>query len=483
MGHVPEGVGPTHYTLPSYGADALADITKREIKEWIRGLERGRRPQTVKNILNLLRVILTTAVDDDIVDENVARDVRVTIKNDRTSEERTVLSRDELDALCAQATDEERLLILFAVGSGLRQGEQRSLLLSDVHLDEPEPHASVRHGKPGRPTKSGKPRRVPLFALDAARRWKSEFLPRIVDNDRGLFFPTMRGAVRPEGRMRGRVCVGKDEKTKRPRYVERFHQIATNAGLFAHDEARPLVWHSLRHTFATWLADPPAPLLVATRHARRRSRFPGSELRAIARTVARMQRVPGGPGPRLLRQVRHPARRRGGVLPRSLRAEWPMQGGPQLHRRWPWKGPLHRRRTRPRGALHTGLQRPLPQPHVLQACALRQSGLRDVDLCTSCRDARGRVRWRHAEAADDQRVRPLRRGSRVRQWPLPSGVQRGRGLPVRTRPLVHDGQDRSPPQPSGRVRDLQELPRRLRRRQSVLRRHSVPRRKVLPSDG
>jgi integrase len=143
------------------------------------------------------------------------------------------------------ATEEERDVVLFAAGTGLRAGEQRSLRLADVlDLDGVDPHLVVRYGKPGKPTKGGRVRRVPLFghALVALRRWIDRLSTFCPVNERGLVFPTASGAVRSEGHMLGRVHVGGGV------YVDRWTALAAHAGLFDVDESRPAVWHSLRHT-------------------------------------------------------------------------------------------------------------------------------------------------------------------------------------------------------------------------------------------
>src|SRR5271156_2386295 len=62
--------------------------------------------------------------------------------------------------------DPERWIIQFAMGAGLRQGEQWNLSLDDVHVadDLPErPWVNVKFGSKGRAPKNGKPRKVPLF--------------------------------------------------------------------------------------------------------------------------------------------------------------------------------------------------------------------------------------------------------------------------------------------------------------------------------
>jgi hypothetical protein len=49
----------------------------------------------------------------------------------------------------------------------------RGLLLDDVHLTRSKPHLVIRYGGPGKPTKSRRIRKVPLFgiALEAMEAW------------------------------------------------------------------------------------------------------------------------------------------------------------------------------------------------------------------------------------------------------------------------------------------------------------------------
>ena len=54
--------------------------------------------------------------------------------------------------------DPERWIVQFALGTGLRQGEQWSLPISDVCVDGDDPHVMVRYGSEGKTTPRGAPK-------------------------------------------------------------------------------------------------------------------------------------------------------------------------------------------------------------------------------------------------------------------------------------------------------------------------------------
>lgn len=218
---------------------ALASLQPRDVRAWLESQSGAR--QTRKNALNLLRVCLQAAVDMGKVRTNAARDVRVP-KERRTHERWTWLRLPELYALLSRATEDERDLIAFAVGTGLRAGEQCGLHWADVG----EREIIVRYGGPkGEPTKSGKPRVVPLFGLgrEALTRWRARHPGESSD----LVF----GSRRSRYRILGRYVAGHD--AGRAVYVERWDVLTYGAGLYDAEPTRPLVWHSLRHTCASLL--------------------------------------------------------------------------------------------------------------------------------------------------------------------------------------------------------------------------------------
>ncbi len=228
------------HVLTAHFADwPIASIRRRDVRRWLDGLgkkrainnhkELSRRlsPRTVQRCLDLLRCCLQDCVDDELIAANPAKDLRV---KGKIVDEWTYLSPEEQQAIagCKVIDEPDKLRILFAIGTGLRKGEQWNLELADVHASDDDPHVLVRYGGPNRqPPKRDKVRRVPLFgiALDAARRWLELLPSNAPKNAHRLMWPTSRGARRQ---------VTKDYGWREQRRA---------AGISRH-----VRWHDLRHT-------------------------------------------------------------------------------------------------------------------------------------------------------------------------------------------------------------------------------------------
>lgn len=245
------------HILPSALANMrVNEVAPRHIREWLRWMAQrpaqvrtGEAPrhldrQTIKRAQSLISVILAEAVERDIIEMNPCLSVKQKkiVNEGDTIEQWAYLTPAEQKLLfeCEAVPRHLRLAAAVAVHTGMRMGEQSNLELVDLRVDGSDPHVLIRYSNPHKgkrsPPKSGKRRRVPLFGagLDAARTWL-DFLPSFAPkNPLGLVFPTARGMRRPEGKICGRAG------TMRPFYKA--------AGI----ELRPhLVWHSLRHTYAT----------------------------------------------------------------------------------------------------------------------------------------------------------------------------------------------------------------------------------------
>lgn len=223
-----------HHIVPGLGELRLDQIRGEAVDKFFAGLKkkRGSGPiaeKTRKNIRTTLFTMLKTAVrwgHLDAVPE---------LPNIRPPDPKwDHLAEDEVHRLLdATRSPEERLLILFAIHTGLRAGEQRVIEWGDVDRSGRfvvVRRSHARNGAKAGPTKSGKERRVPLSAtlLEALKAFRE-----LKHLDGGLVFKRH------------------DREKPTPLSVDQMHErlwsSCRRAGL------RKMRWHDLRHTFASLL--------------------------------------------------------------------------------------------------------------------------------------------------------------------------------------------------------------------------------------
>ena len=239
-----------HIATASFALRPIASITRGDVREWLVTMAKKRKPgttetisrSTVKRVYALLRVMLRDACEEEIIRENVARDVKVRGRDESTHEPWTFLSREEQDAIrtCTDIPEHARLVMTFAWLTGLRSSEIAALRLADVLVDDDDPHVVVRFSRKDKATKSGKIRRVPLLpdAVEVVRRWLAMLPTFALKNPVKLAFPTMQGARRQAGKM-----LGQDFDAKTKKKTDRFSRYLQAAGITRH-----VRFHDLRHT-------------------------------------------------------------------------------------------------------------------------------------------------------------------------------------------------------------------------------------------
>lgn len=268
-----------HIVPAKFAAMAPEKVKPADIAEWLRAMgrkraddRRGDRPlsrATISRCLSLASVIFDELGPQGrgLVDSNPCLGMKVKKKESEkaTEEPWTFLTEEEQERVSASTglAAADRCAILFAVGTGLRQGEQFNLELRDLHVDGAEPHVFVRFGSKGKAPKNGKPRRVPLFGLglEAAREWLKLLPSFCIHNFDRLVFPTMNGHRRGQKPLgNGRflpaehgthvIRSGKPKRSTKGThvYVDRFELAMRAVGI-----ARNVRWHDLRHTCASSL--------------------------------------------------------------------------------------------------------------------------------------------------------------------------------------------------------------------------------------
>ncbi|WP_406008400.1 site-specific integrase [Streptomyces sp. NBC_00637] len=121
------------HILPTFGAGTMADVTTARVRSW-RGklLTAGIGEPTVVKAYQLLRALMNTAVDDELIRRNPCR-----IKGADRYEvpERPVLSVAEVFAVADAIASRYRLLVLLAAFTTLRFGELAALRRRDIDLE------------------------------------------------------------------------------------------------------------------------------------------------------------------------------------------------------------------------------------------------------------------------------------------------------------------------------------------------------------
>ncbi len=126
-----EGLLRLHIS-PQLGAVGLRKITPGMVRAWRQGLlDGGLGPSTVSKAYRLLRAVLNTAADDELIRRNPCRIKGAGVEHPA---ERPVLTLAEVMRLADVIAGRYRLLVLLAVFGSLRYGELMGLRRSDFDL-------------------------------------------------------------------------------------------------------------------------------------------------------------------------------------------------------------------------------------------------------------------------------------------------------------------------------------------------------------
>ncbi|MEU9890916.1 tyrosine-type recombinase/integrase [Sphaerisporangium sp. NPDC051011] len=118
---------------PALGGKHLSAISSRDVRQWHTSLlNDGPGASTVAKAYRLLRAILNTAVEDELIKKNPCR-----IKNAGVErpEERPVLTVPQVFALAGAVPPRFRALVLLATFGSLRWGELAALRRGNLDLD------------------------------------------------------------------------------------------------------------------------------------------------------------------------------------------------------------------------------------------------------------------------------------------------------------------------------------------------------------
>jgi integrase len=247
------------YVNPRFGALRLDAVERAQVKEFI-GELRSRKlaKNTIRLAVTTLRAVLSSAVEDRLLQENPAKGLGRFVKSEKPTREATSLGPEEVQRLLETAKSElafqEYALLLTALRAGLREGELAALQWDDIHFGQNEDAADryvvVRRNYDRRwsrrmlTPKSNKARRVDMSRelrrvllqlriqqQTPGRERKSEKAPSLV-------FPSRTGTPLEMNNFYARV----------------FKPLVARAGLGL------MRFHDLRHTFGSLLMQTGASL-------------------------------------------------------------------------------------------------------------------------------------------------------------------------------------------------------------------------------
>lgn len=226
-----------HHVVPAFGTTRLDRIDRQQVKAFVGRLADSElAPSTTRGIVNLLRTVLRSAVDDGRLHRSPC--VRITLP-ELPPKKLAVFSNEQTAALIAAVRPKDRALLLLALGTGLRQGELLGVTEDALDLDnatlsvERQLMSPAGSGMPYLSTflKTKASRRVlplPRFAVEALR----EHLEVYGVGEDGLLFTNPQG----KGWRRGSI----NESVWKP--------LLQRAGL-----PHGYGMHALRHTYASSL--------------------------------------------------------------------------------------------------------------------------------------------------------------------------------------------------------------------------------------
>lgn len=217
------------HLAPYFGRMKLQDIGNLDIERYkAKKIKENLSAKSINNHLSVLRKSLHTALEWGTIK------FCPTIKNLKTPPyEYDFLTDEEAKQLTDTANGKWRDMIIVTLGTGLRFGELTALKWEDVDFDKSELviRRAFAKGVLGSP-KSNKIRHIPMSA-------------------------TVRHVLQSMNRSRGYIFADNNgDVLSQVASIKKLHRIARKAGL------RKIGWHTLRHTFASHLAQSGADLIA-----------------------------------------------------------------------------------------------------------------------------------------------------------------------------------------------------------------------------
>ncbi len=158
---------------PRWGDHSLPSVRASEVEEWLSSLQLAQA--TRSKIRNVMSVVFNHAIRHDLYDRNPISQVRQSAKR-RTAP--CVLGSAEIQALLAELTGVNHLLVLLAASTGLRQSELFALKWKDLDFESRQASVtrSIVHQVVGRCKTETSQKPVPLDSrlIEGLQKWRRE---------------------------------------------------------------------------------------------------------------------------------------------------------------------------------------------------------------------------------------------------------------------------------------------------------------------
>lgn len=209
----------------------VRDLTTGHIRlQLMDQLKADRTIKTVKNIMGNVRVMFDFAIDSGCRNTNPAIGVKAKGSKNKDTGKAKRIQPATIDTIIAHMPEAWALRARFAATTGLRQGEQRALLWSDVDLEAGYVYVNkaVKHRAEVGQTKTEKGNRKVPLTPDVKQLLQELYLRAGRPSAGQLVFPSTTGNVLSDSR-----------------FLVALHKACDAAGV------ERIRWHDLRHYYAS----------------------------------------------------------------------------------------------------------------------------------------------------------------------------------------------------------------------------------------
>lgn len=236
-----------HHLIPQLGRRKLKELTPGDIRRLYRKMaERGLKDRSIQYVHTTLRKSLNAAVVDRLINHNPTDSVKPLKTPTGAARESKALDPDQVKALLEAASDNRfEAFYVVAIHTGLRRGELLGLKWTDADLEagtltvrrslDVDSTFKMPKNRAAKRTLKLTPRALDTLKTHKVRQNAERLQAGSRWQDHGLVFPNTMGKPMNAGNL----------------YRREFQPLLKRAGL----ANEGFTIHSLRHTFATTLAE------------------------------------------------------------------------------------------------------------------------------------------------------------------------------------------------------------------------------------